>query len=68
MLKEFQNSSGVAFGQCDSLVARHDLLCGRQGRAHHETCEIQLFVGSGGGEKTLLFARRAQFNPVAAHS
>ena len=56
MLKEFQNSSGVAFGQCDPLVARHDLLCGRQRRAHDEGCEVQLFVGSGGSEKTLLFA------------
>ena len=58
MLKEFQSSSGVAFGQSDPLVARRDLFCGRQGRAHHESCEIQPFVGSGGSEKTLLFARR----------
>ena len=68
MLKEFQNSAGVAFGQCDPLVARNDLLCGRQRRAHHEACQVQFFVGSGGSEKTLLLARCAQFNPVVAHS
>jgi hypothetical protein len=56
MLKEFQNSNGVAFGQSNPFVARHDLLCGGNGSAHDERRQIQPFVGSGGGEKTLLFA------------
>ena len=67
MFKEFQNSNGVACRQRDPLVAGHDLLGGRQG-AHDESGEIQFFVGSGGSEKALLFARRAQFDPVVAHS
>lgn len=68
MLKEFQNSNGVACGQRDPLVACHDFLGGRQRRARDESCEIQSFVGSGGSEKTLLFARRAQFDPVVTDS
>lgn len=66
MLEEFQNSNGVAFGQRNSLIARHDLLCGRQSGAHDETCEIQLLVCGGGREKTLLFARCAQLDSVVA--
>lgn len=68
MLKEFQNSNGIASGQRDPLVARHNLLRGRQYSAHDKSCEIQSFVGSCGSEKTLLFVRRAQFDPVVAYS
>lgn len=68
MLQKFQNPTRVPFGQRDSLVARHDLLSRRQRSTHDETGEIQPLVSGGGHEKTLLFARRAQFDSIIARS
>ena len=66
MLQEFQNSNGVAPGKRYALVARHDLLGGRQSRSHDKSRKVKPLVGSGGGEDALLFARRAQFDSVVA--
>ena len=67
MVEEFQNANGVACGQREPLVPRHDLLRSRQCGAHHEGCKIQSLV-CGGGEKALLFPRCAQFDPIIADS
>lgn len=66
MLEKLQDARAVARAQPDAFVAGDDLLCHREGRSHDEGCEIEALVGCRGGEKTLFFSGRAEFDTIIA--
>src|SRR5208283_973698 len=54
MLQKIQHSDAVPSRQSDALIARDDLLGGRQRGAHDKGREIEPFVRRGGGKNALL--------------
>ena len=68
MLQQLKNADRVAGTQRDSLVSRDNFLRGRQSCPHHEGCQIEVLIRSGGGQDTLLLTRGAKLDPIITDS